>query len=78
MPADNESVNLNLAGPDPVGAIAAAVQVIYVAGRETMSQANRDGWDALFLKIATDAYEDGNEAKQWIKAAIKRLLEPKP
>ena len=79
MPADSEGLNLNLTGPDPIGAFSNAIQVIYVSGRETMSQENRNGYDALFLRMATDAYDDGVEVKQWVKAAIKRLLEaPKP
>lgn len=78
MPADNEGLDLNFSGPDPIGAIASAIQAIYVKGRETMSQENRDKADALFIRAATDAYEDGVEAKLLIKAAIKKLLEPKP
>lgn len=78
MPADNEGLDLNLTGLDPIGAIANAFQAIYVKGRETMSQKNRDEADALAIRIATDAYNDIDEAKKFIQAAIRKALEPKP
>lgn len=78
MPADNEGLNLNLTGPDPIGAIANAFQAIYVKGRETMSQENRDKADALAIRIASDAYSDVAEAKKFIQDAIRKALEPKP
>lgn len=78
MSADNEGVDLNLGALDPISAIASAFQAIYVKGRETMSQENRDRADALAIRIATDAYNDVDEAKKFIQAAIKKALEPKP
>ena len=77
MPADNEGLDLNLGGLDPIGAIANAFREIYIKGRETMSQENRDKADALAIRIATDAYNDIEEAKKFIQAAIRKALEPK-
>lgn len=74
----NEGLDLNLSGLDPISAVARAVETIYVKGRETMSQKNRDEADALAIRIATDAYNDIDEAKKFIQAAIRKALEPKP
>lgn len=73
-----EALDINIGATMPLEQLAAKLVDLGITHRMTMSQANRDISDALLLRIATDIYNDVDEAKKAIQAAIKRALQPQP
>ena len=61
---DSPVIGASFPGEQVVVAILRYAEV----ARQTMSQENRDGWDALNLKVSRDAYAVWRDI--WVKAKV--------